>query len=168
MSASCIVHRGQVLDLLEEIRQSLPARSARPTRSSTSATASSPRPTRTPTASSSAPAPRPSSSSSQEWVHAAAVREAELIRSDAEAEAARMRREVDDYVDGKLANFEIALQKTLMAVERGRDKIRARTSRSSTSLARFPADGRCTIPPKRWDCAVRLHVPTEAVGLLSP
>ena len=127
MSASCIVHRGQVLDLLEEIRQSLPgqireADALIDERDRVIAEAHE-------DADRIGERARAAAEQlvSQEWVHAAAVREAELIRSDAEAEAARMRREVDDYVDGKLANFEIALQKTLMAVERGRDKIRART-----------------------------------------
>ena len=37
-----------------------------------------------------------------------------------------MQREVDDYIDAKLANFEIVLSKTLDAVARGRDKIQGR------------------------------------------
>jgi hypothetical protein len=37
-----------------------------------------------------------------------------------------MRMEVDDYVDAKLANFEVILRKTLAAVEHGRDKISGR------------------------------------------
>ena len=39
-----------------------------------------------------------------------------------------MRAEVDDYVDTKLANFEVVLDKTLAAVSRGRDKLRGRTA----------------------------------------
>ena len=72
-------------------------------------------------------------------MYAAALREAEVIRSEAEAEAARMRREVDDYVDGKLANFEVALHKTLTAVERGRDKIRGRHESRVRRPRRRPA-----------------------------
>ena len=34
--------------------------------------------------------------------------------------------EVEDYVDAKLANFEIVLSKTLSAVERGREKLSGR------------------------------------------
>ena len=48
------------------------------------------------------------------------------MRADADAEAVRMRRETDDYVDAKLANFEVALHKTIAAVQKGRDKIRGR------------------------------------------
>ena len=39
-----------------------------------------------------------------------------------------MRAEVDDYVDTKLANFEVVLDKTLTAVRRGRDKLSGRTA----------------------------------------
>jgi hypothetical protein len=34
--------------------------------------------------------------------------------------------EAEDYVDAKLANFEIVLQKTLAAVARGRESLRGR------------------------------------------
>lgn len=50
--------------------------------------------------------------------------EAERIVDAARAEAERLRRDVDDYVDAKLANFEVVLTKTLRAVERGRAKLR--------------------------------------------
>ena len=53
-----------------------------------------------------------------------ARREAERLVDDARQEVARMRAEVDDYVDSKLANFEVVLHKTLRTVERGRSKLR--------------------------------------------
>lgn len=49
----------------------------------------------------------------------AADRLLEEARSNAEA----MRVEAEDYVDGKLATFEVVLGKTLAAVERGRSKL---------------------------------------------
>lgn len=52
--------------------------------------------------------------------------EAERIVVEAHEEAAHMRAEVEDYVDAKLANFEVVLNKTLGAVARGRDKLRGR------------------------------------------
>jgi cell division septum initiation protein DivIVA len=55
-----------------------------------------------------------------------ATREAERLIGAAQAETDRMRVEVDDYVDAKLANFEIVLHRTLAAVEHGRDKINGR------------------------------------------
>lgn len=55
-----------------------------------------------------------------------ATKEAERIVAEAKETARQMRLEVEDYVDAKLANFEVVLHKTLGAVERGRDKLRGR------------------------------------------
>jgi len=59
-------------------------------------------------------------------VFAQAAREAERVLTEATDRSETMRAEVDDYVDTRLANFEIVLHKTLAAVERGRDKLRGR------------------------------------------
>jgi cell division septum initiation protein DivIVA len=59
-------------------------------------------------------------------VYAAAVEEAERLTGEAQASAESMRTEVEDYVDAKLANFEIVLAKTLRAVERGRMRLAGR------------------------------------------
>jgi len=64
---------------------------------------------------------------SETAVMAAAEIRAEEIRLAAVEEAQTMRAEVDDYVDSKLANFEVVLDKTMAAVHRGRDKLRGRT-----------------------------------------
>lgn len=56
----------------------------------------------------------------------AANREAERIVSEAREEAKVLRLEAEDYVDGKLANFEIALNRTLKTVEKGRERLRGR------------------------------------------
>lgn len=56
----------------------------------------------------------------------ASQRESERILADAREQARILRLEAEDYVDSKLANFEIVLTKTLTAVERGREKLRGR------------------------------------------
>lgn len=56
----------------------------------------------------------------------AAQVEAERLLTETDATVRGMRTEVDEYVDGKLANFEIVLAKTLKAVERGRAKLAGR------------------------------------------
>jgi F0F1-type ATP synthase membrane subunit b/b' len=75
----------------------------------------------------------------QEAVVARAAEEAERMLADAEQQARAMRREAEEYVDAKLAQFEIslrrileesqessrALAKTLDQVEVGREKLRA-------------------------------------------
>ncbi|MFJ2635529.1 ATP synthase F0 subunit B [Streptomyces sp. NPDC087422] len=49
--------------------------------------------------------------------------EAERIVAEARREAAEIRAEADDYVDSKLANFEVVLTKTIGSVDRGREKL---------------------------------------------
>lgn len=49
--------------------------------------------------------------------------EAERLLASAREQADAMRDEVEDYVDGKLANFEVVLAKTLAAVEKGRARL---------------------------------------------
>lgn len=75
---------------------------------------------------------------SQTEVQAQAEREAGRIIAGAEAEAERMRREIDDYIDAKLANFELVLTKTLEAVARGRDKIAGRRAVEELSGISLP------------------------------
>ncbi|MPZ88120.1 MAG: hypothetical protein GEU81_08605 [Nitriliruptorales bacterium] len=57
----------------------------------------------------------------------AAGREAERILEDAREQARTLRLQADDYVDGKLAGFEGILERTLSAVSRGRDQLQTRT-----------------------------------------
>lgn len=59
-------------------------------------------------------------------VHTEASEEAARLLEEARSSAEAMRVEVEDYVDAKLANFEIVLSKTLSAVERGRQKLSGR------------------------------------------
>lgn len=56
----------------------------------------------------------------------AANREAEKIIEEAKSRAREIRVEAEDYVDAKLANFEVVLQKTLAAVAKGRESLRGR------------------------------------------
>jgi cell division septum initiation protein DivIVA len=58
-----------------------------------------------------------------EIVHAA-HRDAERIIDDAKERGSQVRTEAEDYVDQKLAAFEILLNKTLATVARGREQLR--------------------------------------------
>ena len=53
-------------------------------------------------------------------------REAERILDEAREQARVLRLEAEDYVDSKLANFEIVLAKTMRSVEKGRERLRGR------------------------------------------
>jgi hypothetical protein len=62
---------------------------------------------------------------SEHEVYLAAVQEANELHRATAQETAHMRKETDDYIDAKLATFEITLQKTLQTVDRGRDRLRS-------------------------------------------
>lgn len=53
-----------------------------------------------------------------------AHQEAERILAAARQESRHMRLEAEDYIDGKLASFEVVLAKTMRAVEKGREALR--------------------------------------------
>src|SRR5687767_6283148 len=53
-------------------------------------------------------------------------RQAERILDEAREQSRVLRLEAEDYVDAKLANFEIVLAKTMRSVEKGREQLRGR------------------------------------------
>src|SRR4051794_15615155 len=61
-------------------------------------------------------------------VYRVAKRHAGEIVRQAEIEAEELRKETDDYVDAKLANFEITLERTTEAVKRGRERLAGRSA----------------------------------------
>lgn len=126
MSASCIVNRNDMLEAVEELRKALPEelRKARGVlRDRVSVVEEGKAEAQAIIAEAEAERAR---LVSRTEVVKEATREAERLLAAANAESERMRREVDDYVDGKLANFEIVLNRTLHAVEHGRNKINGR------------------------------------------
>jgi cell division septum initiation protein DivIVA len=60
-------------------------------------------------------------------VYRVAKHEAGLERDRIARECEDLRKQTDEYVDGRLANLEITLTKTLEAVTRGRDKLQGRS-----------------------------------------
>lgn len=73
-----------------------------------------------------------------EIVHAA-EREGERIIDEAKERAAKIRVEAEDYVDQKLAAFEILLNKTLQTVSRGREQLHGANKVSVTDPRGIPA-----------------------------
>ena len=123
MSASCVLNRGEALALLGEVEALLPRAlmRARAVLDDSEGVVEQGR----------QEARRIVAEAEQERrrllsetdVYAEAQVEVDRMRAEAAASAETMRVEVEDYVDGKLANFEIVLTKTLAAVERGRQKL---------------------------------------------
>ncbi|WP_306188327.1 ATP synthase F0 subunit B [Streptomyces sp. MK5] len=123
MSASCVVNRAELLAMLEEVRQALPGSLAQAqeliggrelmveeARREAERIIES------------AHAERGSLISDTEVARRSQA-EADRILSEARKEAEEVRAEADDYVDSKLANFEVVLTKTLGSVGRGREKL---------------------------------------------
>ncbi|WP_329123449.1 DivIVA domain-containing protein [Streptomyces sp. NBC_01465] len=126
MSASCVVNRAELLALLEEVREALPGSLAQAqeliggreqmveqARQEAERIIES------------AHAHRGSLISDTE-VARQSQDEADRILSEARREAEEIRAEADDYVDSKLANFEVVLTKTIGSVDRGREKLLGR------------------------------------------
>jgi cell division septum initiation protein DivIVA len=126
MSASCIINRAEVLEAIEGVRSALPNELtvARSVLKDRGAVVEEGR-LEAQRIIDEAEAERYKLVSRTEVVKEA-TREAERLINAAQAETDRMRVEVDDYVDAKLANFEIILRRTLDAVEHGREKIHGR------------------------------------------
>ncbi|MEV6108814.1 ATP synthase F0 subunit B [Streptomyces sp. NPDC051940] len=123
MSASCVINRTELLEMLEEVRQALPGslaqaqeliggreqlvEQARQEAERIVEQAHSQR----------------GELLSQTEMARRAQEEAERIVAEARQEAAGIRADADDYVDSKLANFEVVLSKTVGSVDRGRAKL---------------------------------------------
>ncbi|BCL27436.1 ATP synthase F0 subunit B [Streptomyces aurantiacus] len=123
MSASCVVNRAELLSLLEEVRQALPGSLAQAEeliggreQMVEQARLEAERIIE------SAHAERGSLVSGTE-VARRSQNEAERILAEARKESEEVRAEADEYVDSKLANFEVVLTKTLGSVGRGREKL---------------------------------------------
>ncbi|MDC0770367.1 ATP synthase F0 subunit B [Streptomyces sp. HD] len=123
MSASCVVNRAELLSMLEEVREALPGSLAQAQeliggreQMVEQARQEAERIIQ------GAHAERGSLISDTE-VARRSQNEAERIVAEARKEAEDIRAEADDYVDSKLANFEVVLTKTLGSVGRGREKL---------------------------------------------
>ncbi|WP_328906076.1 cell division initiation protein [Streptomyces sp. NBC_00234] len=126
MSASCVVNRAELLAMLEEVREALPGSLAHAqeliggreqlveqARQEAERIIES------------AHAQRGSLVSDTE-IARRSQDEADRILTEARKEAEEVRAEADEYVDSKLANFEVVLTKTIGSVDRGREKLLGR------------------------------------------
>jgi len=126
MSASCILNRAEVLAMLDELRELLPEElhHAEALLEEREAVVAEGR-REAERLIEDARAEQARLVSEQEVVQEAHAYAVQLVDA-ARAETDRIRAETDDYVDGKLAGFEVALGKTLAAVTRGRERLARR------------------------------------------
>ena len=127
MSSSAVVHRGEVLELLAQLRALLPSAlgDARRLLEEREQVLESGR-REVEQLREQAQAERAALVESS-GVHRLAQAEADRLLAGAREQADAMRAEVEDYVDGKLANMEVVLAKTLEAVQRGRARLSGRS-----------------------------------------
>ena len=123
LSASCVVHRGEILEILDGARVALPTdldqaieiisareniiEEARTSAEHLIATARE----------------DVSRMVEQTAIVQAARDEAQRILDDARALAEQERAEVESYIDGRLATLEVILNKTMESVARGRERL---------------------------------------------
>ena len=123
LSASCVVHRSEILEILDSARESLPhdlfqaeeiltqkEALIEEGRSSSELMIASAR-------------EEVARMIEQTAIVQAARDEAKRILDDARSQAADERAEVESYIDGRLATLEVILNKTLDAVARGRERL---------------------------------------------
>lgn len=125
MSSNCLINRGELLGLLDELRVELPTEIRRAQallEERDKLVSAGQREADRVIAEGHSEHQRLVSTAE---VTVAAHHEANRIRSEAKAAAQRRREETDQLIDTALANFEQTLQRNLAFVERSRDKLKA-------------------------------------------
>ncbi len=126
MSASCVVNRSELLSLLGDLRSLVPQslrKAERVIRDADTVVAQAQQEAEAIVEEAHA---ERAEMLTDTGVYAEGVRVADRLTQEAAALAETMRSQVDDYVDAKLANFEIVLSKTLDSVAKGRQKLAGR------------------------------------------
>ncbi|OKK20424.1 cell division initiation protein [Streptomyces sp. CB00455] len=126
MSASCVINRAELLARLEEVRKALPGSLAQAQELLGGREQMVEEARREAERIIESAHSRRGSLVSDTEVARRSRAEADRILEEARREAEEIRAEADDYVDSKLANFEVVLTKTIGSVDRGREKLLGR------------------------------------------
>ncbi|MEW2136003.1 ATP synthase F0 subunit B [Streptomyces sp. NPDC005409] len=126
MSASCVINRAELLAQLEEVRQALPGSLAQAQELIGGREQMVEEARREAERIIESAHNQRGSLISDTEIARRSQAEADRILDEARREAAEIRAEADDYVDSKLANFEVVLTKTIGSVDRGREKLLGR------------------------------------------
>ena len=133
LSASCVIHRGEMLKLLENVKSSFPndlAKAITILRQQSEILEEA-----NLQADSIIGQARDEVSRlvEQTAIVTAAKKESQRILADATAEGKREREEIDAYIDSRLANLEVILNKTLDVISSGRVKLAGADPRQALS-----------------------------------
>jgi hypothetical protein len=123
LSASCVVHRAEMLEILDDAREALPAdfESARKIIETRDAIIEEARVSAEQLIS--IAREDVAQMVEQTSIVQIARDEARKILDDARETAELEKQEVEEYIDGRLATLEVILNKTMDAVSRGRDRL---------------------------------------------
>lgn len=133
LSASCVIHRGEMLELLENVKASFPndlAKAITILRQQSEILEDAHL-----QADSIIGQARDEVARlvEQTAIVTAAKKESQRILADATSEGKREKEEIDAYIDSRLANLEVILNKTLDVISRGRDKLAGADPRQALS-----------------------------------
>ncbi|MEU3607179.1 ATP synthase F0 subunit B [Streptomyces sp. NPDC035033] len=126
MSASCVVNRAELLALLDEVRDALPNSLAQAQELIGGREQMVEQARREAERIIEAAHAERGTIVSDTQIARQSQEEADRILAEARREAEEIRAEADEYVDSKLANFEVVLNKTIGSVDRGREKLLGR------------------------------------------
>jgi vacuolar-type H+-ATPase subunit H len=123
LSASCVVHRGELLEVLDQAREALPVdlESAQNILSLRDTILEEARVSAEQLVAHARE--EVAEMVEQTQIVAAARKEAQRIMDEVDADAKRERDEIEAYIDSRLATLEVILNKTLDVVQRGREKL---------------------------------------------
>ena len=123
LSASCVVHRAELLEILDEARNSLPQDFAKAQNVLTSRDAIVEEGRQSAEQLVAMAREEVARMVEQTAIVQAARDESQRVRDEARTMAERERQEVENYIDSRLATLEVILNKTMDAVSRGRERL---------------------------------------------
>jgi len=123
LSASCVVHRAELLELLDESRNSLPQDFAKAQNLLASRDAIVEEGRQSAEQLVAMAREEVARMVEQTSIVQAARDESQRILDEARSMAERERQEVENYIDSRLATLEVILNKTMDAVSRGRERL---------------------------------------------
>lgn len=133
LSASCVVNRGEILQLLDRIKVSFPTDLAKAFQILRDKEKILEDANQQADAVIAAARDEVTRLIEQTTIVASARKESNRILSEATAEGKRNKDEIDDYIDSRLATLEVVLNKTLDVISRGRDQLGGVTSKQALS-----------------------------------